>query len=85
MSVKYPPGCIFTFDNIFNDDECDFLIKMIDKYAIIDYEMYGHGRNVIADSINSIEIPDTEERKKVIDMSFEKFRVFVEYLRTNVI
>ncbi len=76
MSVKYPPGCIFTFDNIFNDDECDFLIKMIDKYAIIDGEVYEHRRNVFADSINSLEIPDTEERKKVIDLSFEKILGF---------
>lgn len=68
MEAKYPPGCIFTFDNTFNDDECDFLIETIHRYAIIDREVYGHTTNVIADSINSLEIPDT----KVKDLIFER-------------
>jgi len=49
---------------------------MIDKYAIIDREVYGHRRNVLADSIDSLDIPDTEEQKKVIDISYEKIRGF---------
>lgn len=68
MEANYPPGCIFTFDDIFNDDECDFLIETIHRYAIVDREVYGHTQNVVADSINSLEIPDT----KVKDMIFEK-------------
>jgi hypothetical protein len=68
MEAKYPPGCIFTFDDIFNDDECDVLIKTIHRYAIIDREVYGHTKNVIADSVNTMEIPDT----KVKDLIFGK-------------
>lgn len=68
METKYPPGCIFTFDNTFNDVECHFLIRTIHKYAVIDREVYGHEANVLADSINCMEIPNT----KVKDLIFEK-------------
>ena len=41
------------------------------------------GENVIADSINSLEIPDTEERKKVIDLSFEKIQGFRKIFKNH--
>ena len=64
----YPPGCIFTFDDVFTDEECDYLIEMTNKYAIKDREVYGPAANVIADSVNSLELSDT----KVQDLTFEK-------------
>tara|TARA_R110000851_G_scaffold328874_1_gene500284 strand:- start:2212 stop:2766 length:555 start_codon:yes stop_codon:yes gene_type:complete len=79
MESNYPPGCIFTFDDIFNDDECDFIIKTIDKYAVIDREVYGPKRNVIADSINSNEIPNS----KVKDLIFEKVLSICKTFKNN--
>jgi len=64
----YPPGCIFTFDDVFTDEECDYLIEMTDKYTIKGREVYGPAANVPADSVNSLELSDT----KVQDLTFEK-------------
>lgn len=64
----YPPGCIFTFDDVFTDEECDYLIEMTDKYTIMGRETYGRSANVLADNINSLELSDT----KVQDLTFEK-------------
>jgi hypothetical protein len=68
----YPPDCIFLFDNVFTDEECDYLIEMTNKYAIKGRETYGPVANVLSDSVNSLEISHTEDQKKVQDLTFEK-------------
>ena len=64
----YPPDCIFLFDDVFTDEECDYLIEMTDKYAIKGREVYGPAANVLADSINSLELSDPG----VKDLTFQK-------------
>jgi len=72
MERKYQSDCIFLFDDVFTDEECDYLIQITNKYAIKNREVYGFAANVMADSINSVEISDPDNKKKVCDLTFEK-------------
>ena len=57
---------------MFTDEQCDDLIEMINKYAIKGRETYGHHANVLADSVNLMEISDSEDQIKVRDIAFTK-------------
>ena len=58
MEAKYPKDGIFLFHDVVADEECDYFIDMINKYSIKGRETYGHRENVIADSVNIIELSD---------------------------
>ena len=68
----YPPDCIFIFDSVFTDAECKYLIEMTNKYAVKGRETYGRAANVLADSVNALEIVNTDDKKKICDLTFEK-------------
>jgi len=68
----YPPDCIFLFDDVFTNEECEYLIEMTNKYSIKGRETYGRCANVLADNINSLELSDPDVKKRVCDMTFEK-------------
>jgi hypothetical protein len=68
----YPKDCIFLFDDVLTGEECDYLIEIIKKYAVKGRETYGPAANVLADSVNSLEISDAGDKKKVCDLTFDK-------------
>ena len=72
METKYQSDCIFLFDDVFTEEQCDYLIQITNKHAIKSREVYGYNANVMADSINSFEISDPDIKKKVCDLTFEK-------------
>lgn len=72
MEAKYPKDGIFLFHDVVADEECDYFIDMINKYSIKGRETYGHRENVIADSVNIIELSDPGDKKRVCDLMFEK-------------
>jgi predicted 2-oxoglutarate/Fe(II)-dependent dioxygenase YbiX len=59
----YPPDCIFLFDEIFTVEECNHIIDIINKHAVIDREVYEPSKNVIADSVNIAEILNKGEQE----------------------
>ena len=72
FKLMYPKDCIFLFDGVLTREECDFLVEMTTKHAVKGRETYGPAANVLADSVNSLEISDAGEKKKVCDLTFDK-------------
>jgi hypothetical protein len=81
MERKYQSDCIFLFDDVFTEEQCDYLIQITNKYAIKNREVYGFAANVMADSVNSVEISDPDNKKKVCDLTFEKIRDLCKNLK----
>ena len=68
----YPKDCIFVFDDALTREECAFLIEMTKKHAVKGRETHGPSANVLADSVNSLEIGNADDKNKVCDLTFEK-------------
>ena len=56
---------------------------MTHKYAIVEREKYGPAANVLADSINALEIEDAGDKKKVCDLTFEKILDICKSFKTR--
>lgn len=70
MHINCGKDNIFIIDDIFTDDECEKIIRIIDKFSVKDREVYKEGYNVYADSVNTIELPS--ENQHIIDMIIER-------------
>lgn len=72
MESKYPKDGIFLFNNVLTDQECEYLINITNVYAVKGREKYGPRANVVADSVNIVELSDPSDKKKVTDLMFER-------------
>lgn len=77
MEATYPKDGIFLFNDVLTDEECEYIIGVINKYAIKEREKHGFftsgsESNVIADSITAMEIPEPGIKEKVCKLMFEK-------------
>jgi len=83
MESRYQKDCIFLFHDVLTHNECKYLIEMTHKYAIVEREKYGPAANVLADSINTLEIEDAGDKKKVCDLTFEKILDICKSFKTR--
>jgi hypothetical protein len=72
MEATYPKDGIFLFNDVFTDEECEYIIGVINKYAVKGREKHGPTKNVIADSVNIMELSEPGLKKRVCDLMFEK-------------
>ena len=72
MESIYPKDCIFLFNDVLTEEECDYFINITNTYAVKEREKYGPRANVLADSVNIVELSVTSDKKKVTDIMFER-------------
>jgi|TARA_B110000037_G_scaffold94692_1_gene111169 hypothetical protein len=72
MEATYPKDGIFLFNDVFTDEECEYIIGVINKYAVKGREKHEPTKNVIADSVNIMELSEPGLKKRVCDLMFEK-------------
>lgn len=71
---------IFIIDNVFTDDECEKIIRIIDNFSIKDEEVYKKDGNVNADSINFTGLIDNHENMDILDMIIERNNAVCEII-----
>ena len=76
---KIPENQIFMIENFINEDLCDELIKVIDKY-VIQEEKWGKNTNVNCKFINVENITNKEIKDKYDKIIFEHINKFVKIL-----
>ncbi len=72
MESIYPKDCIFLFNDVLTEEECDYFINITNTYAVKECEKYGPRANVLADSVNIVELSVPSDKKKVTDIMFER-------------
>ena len=72
MESIYPKDCIFLFNDVLTEEECDYFINITNTYAVKEREKYGPRANVLADSVNIVELSVPSDKKKVTDIMFER-------------
>ena len=72
MEATYPKDGIFLFNDVFTDEECEYIIGVINKYAVKGREKHGTLSNVIADSISVMELSEPGLKKRMCDLMFGK-------------
>jgi hypothetical protein len=72
MEATYPKDGIFLFNDVLTNEECEYVIDVINKYAVKGREKHGPIQHVIADSVNIMELSEPGLKKRVCDLIFEK-------------